>query len=145
VVGESYGGFRAAALAARLPEDYGVELSGVVLVSPALELSLLEDDNYELLPSVLRLPSYAAAALTHGRLPPEVAAADPLAAAEAFALGELLPVWRAARPSTPGHASGSTRPTPASRGCRWRWWRGTGGACRPSGSRRSCCATAPRS
>jgi carboxypeptidase C (cathepsin A) len=56
VVGESYGGFRAAALAARLPEDYGVELSGVVLVSPALELSLLDGDNYEPLPGCSGCP-----------------------------------------------------------------------------------------
>lgn len=88
VVGESYGGFRAAAMAELLPEEFGVELNGVVLVSPALELSLLEGDNYDLLPWALRLPSYAAAARAHGRVPGD---GPPLAAVEAFALERLLP------------------------------------------------------
>src|SRR5205814_1397564 len=36
LVGESYGGYRAAAMARSLPRDVGVTVSGLVLVSPAL-------------------------------------------------------------------------------------------------------------
>ena len=42
LVGESYGGFRAALLASRLQGESGVTPNGVVLISPALEFALLE-------------------------------------------------------------------------------------------------------
>src|SRR5215467_13489378 len=41
LVGESYGGFRAAAMAQSLPRDVNVRVSGLVLISPALDLSAL--------------------------------------------------------------------------------------------------------
>ena len=67
LVGESYGGFRAAALAEILTTDSGVGLNGVVLVSPVLEFSLMDGDDYALLPWALLLPAYAATALAHDR------------------------------------------------------------------------------
>src|SRR2546430_4994089 len=39
--GESYGGQRAAALAHSLERDVGISVSGLVLVSPALDIDLL--------------------------------------------------------------------------------------------------------
>src|SRR5205085_1508191 len=39
--GESYGGFRVAQLSRKLPEDEGIALSGVILISPALEFAIL--------------------------------------------------------------------------------------------------------
>ncbi len=93
IVGESYGGFRAAALADLLPDRFGVAPSLVIMISPALELSMQESDRYRLLPWVLRLPTMAAAARAHGRWSP--ASADTpdtaLAEVERFALQDLLP------------------------------------------------------
>lgn len=95
LTGESYGGFRVGALAERLQTDARIALNGVVLVSPVLEFSLLEQDAYRLLPWVLRLPSYAAVAQFHGKATlPEVPDADAAArrqAVEHFSVTTMLP------------------------------------------------------
>src|SRR5438132_2561529 len=62
LVGESYGGFRAATLAEALPRDVGVRVNGLVLISPALDLSALHQDERDLLAAAFFLPSYAATA-----------------------------------------------------------------------------------
>jgi len=62
LVGESYGGFRAATLAQELPRDVGVRVNGLVLISPALDLSALHQDERDLLAAGFFLPSYAAVA-----------------------------------------------------------------------------------
>src|SRR5438105_14337755 len=62
LVGESYGGFRAATMAQALPRDVGVTVSGLVLISPALDLSALHQDERDLLAAAFFLPSYAATA-----------------------------------------------------------------------------------
>src|SRR5436190_13201992 len=59
LVGESYGGFRVALLAHRLVSQ-GTAVKGVVMISPALEFSLLRNNAYALLPLALVLPSLAA-------------------------------------------------------------------------------------
>jgi carboxypeptidase C (cathepsin A) len=94
LVGESYGGFRVAALARKLPTTWHIRLTGLVLVSPALEFSLHTTDNYRLLPWVLRIPAYAAVARYHGKSSlPNLPAQDvraALAPVETFSLGALL-------------------------------------------------------
>ena len=86
LVGESYGGFRAATLAQELPHDVGVTVNGLVLISPALDLSALHQDERDLLAAGFFLPSYAAVA----------AVADPArrgldrATVERFALSDYL-------------------------------------------------------
>jgi carboxypeptidase C (cathepsin A) len=86
LVGESYGGFRAATLAQELPHDFGVTVNGLVLISPALDLSALHQDERDLLAAAFFLPSYAATA----------ALADPTlrgqdrAAVERFSLSDYL-------------------------------------------------------
>ena len=60
LVGESYGGFRAARLPEVLADDHSIAIAGVFLISPVLEFSLIGGDDLALLPDVLRLPSYAA-------------------------------------------------------------------------------------
>ncbi len=86
LVGESYGGFRAATLAQELPHDVGVTVNGLVLISPALDLSALHQDERDLLAAAFFLPSYAATA----------AVADPSptrrdrGAVERFALSDYL-------------------------------------------------------
>lgn len=92
IAGESYGGFRGAKLTRLLQEEYGVGLSGAILISPALEFSLLDDSDYDLLPWIDRIPSMAAAALHHGkaRLKEEPESIEGyLRDAETFATGEL--------------------------------------------------------
>jgi carboxypeptidase C (cathepsin A) len=90
VAGESYGGFRVAKLVRLLTETYGIGLNGAVLVSPALELALLDPSDYDVLPWVDMLPTMAAAAAFHGRsraFPADAALEEVLAAAEEFATG----------------------------------------------------------
>jgi carboxypeptidase C (cathepsin A) len=86
LVGESYGGLRAAALARSLVRDVGVTVSGLALVSPALSIDLLRPDLSDLLAPALQLPSYAATAASFaGGSPTERAAA-----AERFALTDYI-------------------------------------------------------
>jgi carboxypeptidase C (cathepsin A) len=86
LVGESYGGFRAARLAQLLSSQQGIAPSGVMLISPVLEFRLMNGDEFDVLSWALRLPSYAAVALEDkGALPP-----DALKDAEGFALGDYL-------------------------------------------------------
>jgi carboxypeptidase C (cathepsin A) len=59
LAGESYGGFRVALLANRLIGS-GMAVKGVVMISPALEFSMLRGDRYVPLPAALALPSIAA-------------------------------------------------------------------------------------
>ena len=60
IVGESYGGFRGPRLAETLATDQGIGISGLVLISPALELS--ERDPSDPFTWAIRLPSFAAVA-----------------------------------------------------------------------------------
>jgi carboxypeptidase C (cathepsin A) len=86
LVGESYGGLRAAALAQTLAKDVGVAASGLVLVSPALDTALLHPDITDTLAPAFLLPSEAAsAAVFAGKSPTEAAAS-----AEQFALSDYL-------------------------------------------------------
>ena len=61
VVGESYGGYRAPALAHALQTEMGVGVSGVVMVSPALDGRNAADPDTSPLSWVVTLPSMAAA------------------------------------------------------------------------------------
>jgi carboxypeptidase C (cathepsin A) len=86
LVGESYGGFRAAALARTLPRNSDATVSGIVLISPALDLSALHPGERDLLAAAFFLPSYAATAAALGGTE---SAGDP-AAVERFALSDYL-------------------------------------------------------
>lgn len=89
LAGESYGGFRAALLAKTLPEDAGISPSGIVLISPALEFSLVRPDEFELLHWALDLPALAAVNL-HSQGIAGKEFAEKLAEAERFATGDYL-------------------------------------------------------
>lgn len=67
VIGESYGGFRTAKLARRLQESHGVGLSTVIAISPALEWSLLNGNDYDVLNAMDCFCTMALAATWHGR------------------------------------------------------------------------------
>lgn len=93
IAGESYGGYRVARLARLLQEDYGVGLNGVVIISPALEFSLLIPGDYDALAWLDLLPSMAAGAHHHGKgraLPPDASLDEVIAAAEEFATGDYV-------------------------------------------------------
>jgi carboxypeptidase C (cathepsin A) len=86
LLGESYGGFRAAKVARALQAQQGVIVNGIVMVSPMLDGALTFSLNRTALGSALRLPALAATALDRkGALTDEA-----LAGAERFAFGEYL-------------------------------------------------------
>jgi carboxypeptidase C (cathepsin A) len=66
IAGESYGGFRVARLARKLQAEFGIGLSGAILISPALEFSMLSGGDYNLAPWMTLLPTLAATAVHHG-------------------------------------------------------------------------------
>jgi len=87
LVGESYGGLRAAALARTLVRDVGVTVSGLVLVSPALDIAILHPDISNTLAPAFGLSSFAAsAAALSGR----AGEGDDVGAVERFALSDYL-------------------------------------------------------
>jgi carboxypeptidase C (cathepsin A) len=67
IIGESYGGFRAAKLARSLQEKHGVGLSLALAISPVLEWSLLDGNDYDVLCSMDCFCTMALAATFHGR------------------------------------------------------------------------------
>lgn len=89
LVGESYGGFRAALLARTLQEDVGISPSGIVLISPALEFTLVRPDEFQPLHWALELPSMAAVRLLNEGITGD-ALRERLAEIERYALGDYL-------------------------------------------------------
>ncbi len=93
--GESYGTTRSAVLARVLQEEKSIDLNGVILLSQILSFDN-SADGPEFNPSVdqpyaLALPTYAATAWYHKRLPNQPAALEPfIKEVEDFALGEYL-------------------------------------------------------
>lgn len=86
ILGESYGGFRAAKVARAVQHDQGIVIAGIVMLSPLLEGWLTFGDDQSALSSALRLPSLAAAQLERNNQLTH----DALKAAESFALGPYL-------------------------------------------------------
>jgi carboxypeptidase C (cathepsin A) len=86
LLGESYGGFRAAKTARALQRDQGITINGIVMVSPFLEGWLTFSNDSSALASALKLPSLAAATLERkGTFSPAR-----LAEAEKFAMTDYL-------------------------------------------------------
>ncbi len=94
LLGESYGGFRAAKTARALQRDQGIAINGIVMLSPLLEGWLTFGDDSSALHAALRLPSLAAAELERkNAFTPEA-----LAAAEKFAMTDYLTTLAAKPP-----------------------------------------------
>ncbi len=91
VAGESYGTTRGAALADKL-QDIGVALSGLVLVSCAMDLQSIVFAPRNDLPYALFLPAFACVAQYHGKLKGPLAESPDAArtAAERFVVDEYL-------------------------------------------------------
>ncbi len=98
LAGESYGGFRVAKLVRLLQQDYGVALAGAILISPALEFTLLDPSDYDDLAWVDTFPTMAGAAFFHDRArkrKPGESRAEYVRRAAEFAVRDLLPVLAA--------------------------------------------------
>ncbi len=93
LAGESYGAARAAGLLGQLYENFGIEIDGLILISPALDLSIIHPDPSYDLPYMLFVPSYAATAWYHKKTGPEFRSGLPevLAEAERWTIEEYLP------------------------------------------------------
>jgi len=86
LLGESYGGFRAAKVARALQQDQGIVVSGIVMLSPLLDGGLTFRASRSALSAALLLPAIAATELDRrGRFTPEA-----LAEAERFAMTDYL-------------------------------------------------------
>ena len=60
LAGESYGGFRVAAMAKSLERDEGITPSGIIMISPALDWAMLNPDPADLVAGSVNLPTFAA-------------------------------------------------------------------------------------
>jgi carboxypeptidase C (cathepsin A) len=92
LIGESYGTTRAAGLSGYLQERHGLFLNGLMLVSSVLDFQTLRFDPANDLPHILYLPTFAATAWYHRKLPRAASHKAPLKKfmneVRRFALGE---------------------------------------------------------
>ncbi len=86
LLGESFGGLRAAKTAVALQRDQGIAVAGIVMLSPLLEGWLTFGDDGSALHAALQLPSLAAAELERKK----AFSFPALAAAEKFAMTDYL-------------------------------------------------------
>ena len=68
LLGESYGGIRAAGLSNRLQDRYGMSLNGVVLLSSLLDFRTLRPGEGDFIDSIIFLPVMTATAHYHGKI-----------------------------------------------------------------------------
>jgi carboxypeptidase C (cathepsin A) len=93
LLGESYGGIRAAGLAGELRDRYHLELNGLVLVSAVVDFQTLSTSGNNDIAYSLFLPSFAATAWYHDALDDDLqdqSVEEVVAAAEEFATGPYL-------------------------------------------------------
>jgi carboxypeptidase C (cathepsin A) len=90
LLGESYGTTRSGALSGELQQRHGIELSGIVLVSSVLDFQTLSFGPLNDLPPTVFLPTYAATAWYHKKLPADLQGdlKTVVDEARAFAFGE---------------------------------------------------------
>jgi carboxypeptidase C (cathepsin A) len=87
IAGESYGSTRAAGLSRYLHYRHGIEINGLVLISPVLNFNTISFDPANILPYVLYMPTYAATAWYHRKNdPPQKELGLALQEAEEWAL-----------------------------------------------------------
>ena len=144
LAGESYGGFRAAALVDTLPAQGGIELNGAILISPVIEYTLnLGNDYLNLMPWVTFVPSFAATAFHHGKYRGAGANLKQIAEeAERFSRSELLLTLASDAPRKSAEVVGFSRAWRRSPGWISPKWSVTAGASRPRSSPRTCSRTA---
>jgi carboxypeptidase C (cathepsin A) len=94
ILGESYGGFRAAKVARAVQEQQGIVISGILMLSPLLDGALTFGGTRLALGAALQLPSLAASELERKG----TFSKEKLAEAERFALTEYLTTLAGAPP-----------------------------------------------
>jgi len=87
LLGESYGGIRAAGLADHLQSRYGMALNGVVLVSSLIDFRTVDSSPGNDLSYIAYFPAFAAVARYHGRTKSKGTPDQLAAEAEKFAFG----------------------------------------------------------
>jgi carboxypeptidase C (cathepsin A) len=95
LLGESYGGFRAAKVARVLQSDQGIVVTGIVMVSPLLETSFQWGSSQYALGAALHFPTLVATELERTKKFTPGAIAE----AERFAMNEYLPMLAGPPPS----------------------------------------------
>ncbi len=95
LLGESYGGFRAAKVAGALQSEQGIVTSGIVMLSPLLETSFQWGGSQTALGAALHFPTLVAAELDRTK----AFTPEKLAEAERFALTDYLSGLAGPRPS----------------------------------------------
>ncbi len=91
LIGESYGGLRAAGLSGHLRERYNMALNGIIMISPALNYETIAFAFGNDLPYILFVPAYTATAWYHKALPGDLQALpleEVVKQATAFAMNE---------------------------------------------------------
>lgn len=95
LLGESYGGFRAAKVARALQADQGIIVSGIVMVSPLIEASYTFGGQQSPFAAALTFPSFVASELERTKkFSPEA-----MAEGEHFALNEYLTTLAGPQPT----------------------------------------------
>lgn len=95
LLGESYGGFRAAKVASALKDDQGILVSGIIMLSPLIEGQLLFGASQYPLGAALQLPSLAAAEMERRN----AFSAKAIQEAEQFAMTDYLVTLAGPEPS----------------------------------------------
>jgi carboxypeptidase C (cathepsin A) len=95
LLGESYGGFRAAKVASALKDSQGIIIAGAVMLSPLLESQLMFNADQFALGAALELPSLAAAEADRRKTFDEKTQQE----TEKFALGDYLTTLAGAAPT----------------------------------------------
>ncbi|CAN7280271.1 carboxypeptidase [Phyllobacterium sp. LjRoot231] len=95
LLGESYGGFRAAKVASALKDDQGILVSGIIMLSPLIEGQLLFGASQYPLGAALQLPSLAAAELERRK----AFSLNEIREAEQFAMTDYLVTLAGPEPS----------------------------------------------
>ena len=91
IAGESYGTTRAVGLIDYLQQKHGIDLNGIILISPVLDFNTIDFTQSNDLPYFLFLPAYTAAAWYHKKLPPAFPELESaLSLAEGWAAGSYV-------------------------------------------------------
>jgi carboxypeptidase C (cathepsin A) len=91
IAGESYGTTRACGLSGLLQDKYGMYLNGLILISVAVDFQTIRFDHGNDMPPTVYLPTYAATAWYHQKLPAELqkkSLPNLLQEVETFAMGD---------------------------------------------------------
>lgn len=102
VAGESYGTTRAVGLIGYIHQKHGIDLNGILLISPVLDFNTIDFSQSNDLPYLLFLPTYTASAWYHKKLAsPSPDLESSLAPVETWALNEYTTILAQGTALTP--------------------------------------------